>query len=497
MRRYTGILCASLLACLAIGSCADDDYTELDKGSTELAIQANASDLTLQEISHNENALELSWTTGTNFGSGNKIYYTVDIAEAGTSFASPVTVVDSTSQTYSWSVTTEALNSFLTEHFGTQPGLRYALEARVRADVTGIGQQQTATTSFNATGYVPVTSTLFINGTATDGQPEAMQRDDTGQFSATCRLKAGTFTLTTTENTSYPAYVLSDEGTLVLQEQAGQNAGKPIEVKADHYYNLKANLLTGELQMDETSGVTPAYEQIYLVGDATGWSFEPMWKDALDPFLFRTGRVFLSNGSTKSEFKFATANNSWENMYKAGRDAAPYTDTQVQFVKGFDPDPKWTLTEGEMDRAYKICLDIRAGKERMLMKPFTPYPGIWLVGSAAPGGWSLDAAAPMTASTADPYVMTWSGKLNVGELKFSCDLKSDWNGAWFMPSAEAGKPTGQEEHVLFIDKSGEDFKGQYPDTNIAGVDYKWNITEAGNYTITLNQLTETITIQKR
>ena len=58
-------------------------------------------------------------------------------------------------------------------------------------------------------------------------------------------------------------------------------------------------------------------------------------------------------------------------------------------------------------------------------------------------------------------------------------------------------PTGAEEHALFINKSDENLKGQYLDRNIGDVDQKWKINSSGTYTITINQLTETITIAKQ
>lgn len=49
-------------------------------------------------------------------------------------------------------------------------------------------------------------------------------------------------------------------------------------------------------------------------------------------------------------------------MYKAKNADAAYTDTEMVFVKGFDPDNKWVLKDAECGKAYKICVDIRAGK---------------------------------------------------------------------------------------------------------------------------------------
>lgn len=51
--------------------------------------------------------------------------------------------------------------------------------------------------------------------------------------------------------------------------------------------------------------------------------------------------------------------------------------------------------------------------------------------------------------------------------------------------------------MLFIDKSSDACKEQYLDVTVGGIDNKWKLTEAGTYTITLNQLEETVSIVKQ
>jgi hypothetical protein len=66
-----------------------------------------------------------------------------------------------------------------------------------------------------------------------------------------------------------------------------------------------------------------------------------------------------------------------------------------------------------------------------------------------------------------------------------------------MNSAGNGvEPTGQIEQGLFINKSDDYLKAQYLETNIGDIDNKWRIMSAGSYTITINQLEETVSIVK-
>ena len=120
------------------------------------------------------------------------------------------------------------------------------------------------------------------------------------------------------------------------------------------------------------------------------------------------------------------------------------------------------------------------------------FEAIWLIGDASPAsnGWSLDDAetndaVKMKPSSDNPYLFSWTGSLKNGELKFSCDLQRDWNGIWYMPETNGKTFTETSgETILLIDKS-------LPENS--SIDNKWKVT-AGDYTITVNQLTSTMTV---
>lgn len=500
MKKYILPLVGLLLGVTLFTACIDDDYTTLNKGNDELTLTANTSELTLAEQNYSSDALTLSWSTGTNYGTGNKISYKLEIAKEGTNFANAYVAMESSVQEYSWSKTVEELNTILRESFGAKGEETLSLEARITATVAGINEPQVSTTSFKVTSYEPLTSTLYLIGDATPNgwsadDATAMTQSGKGIFTWTGKLKVGSFKFITTLGSFLPSYNKGTDGNLVLRTSDEQADGQ-FSIEEEHYYNLKVNLFTGKLTLVKTDNTEtgPAYDQLYFVGNPTGWSFVAMRPDPLDPFLFRYGRLFATGEG--GEFKFGTSDGSWENMYKATVANASYTDTNVELVKGFDPDNKWFLKDEECGKAYKICVDIRSGKERMMMNVFTPYEMVYLVGDATPNGWTIGDSTPMVA-TDSPYIFTWQGTLNAGELKFTCDKQSDWNGAWFMAVKDGNAPTGESEPMLFIDKSSDAFAAQYLDVSVGGVDNKWKIASAGTYKITLNQLEETISIVKQ
>lgn len=481
---------------LGAAGCADNDYTELNTGMDELTLTANSSELILKEANHNLQAISFTWTTGNNYGSGNAIGYTLELSEAGRDFTNPYIAVSNQRQVYSWNPTVEDLNSILCDHFGVRPGDNINLEARLTANVAGMEETQISEATFTATTYKPVTSTLYLIGEATPNGWSAdnateMQRTDNGCFTWTGNLTEGDFKFITTPGSFLPSYNNNGNGGLVYRE-SDEEADKCFHIDEAHCYQINVNLLDLSISISKTEGITPAYDNIFFVGNETDWAFRQMSRDPLDPFLFRLG-VFFEKGG---EFKFGTADGSWENMYKAATPNAPYTDTAVEFVKGFDPDNKWVLTEAETNYAYKICLDIRTGAERMMMRLFTPYTAMYLVGDATPSGWDIANATPMVQDISNPNIFTWSGHLNAGEMKLSADKKDDWNGAWFMATSENETATGTTQKVLFIDKSDNTCQMQYKDISIGGVDLKWKITEPGDYTITFNQLLEEIVIAR-
>lgn len=494
MKKHIYQILPALLLGLLFTACADNDYAQLDKGSNELAMTIDQSAEVLNELNHAAEAVTINWSTGHNFRTGNRITYLLEMTAGEKTYAA----IDHQTQVYQWSANQEQLNDILLNQLGIRAGQQTTVNARLTAIVEGMDERQTATASFSATPYAPVTTTLYLVGDATPNGWSAdnateMKRTDNGIFTWQGNLKAGELKFLTTPGQWLPSYNNDGNGGLVLRTSDEEPDVKFI-ITEDHFYQVEVNLLTLQLTLTQMEGEVPAYDNLYFVGDATGWSFVKMNKDPLDAFLFRYARHFTT--AEKGEFKFGTSEGSWENMYKATSAGAPYTQTSMELIAGYDPDNKWYLQESETDKAYKICVDIRSGKERMMMHEFTPYEMIYLVGDAAPCGWDITGATPMTA-TDNPYVFTWTGSLATGELKFTCDRQSDWNGAWFMNSkGNDVAPTGEVEQMLFIDKSDAGFKAQYLDVNVGDIDQKWQIQSAGTYTITLNQLEETITIVK-
>lgn len=496
MKKYLYILMA-MVAMVATG--CREKLTELDKGSTPLAIHPDKDRVVLDQTEYNSDGLRLQWTTGTNEGTGHRIYYRLEVKPAGLSWEEALVLIDDAEQVYEYVWKVDDVNTMILDSFGLPFEQEASLTARVSAYGEGF-KEQVAECDFVVLPYKPITRTLYLSGKAVCGSWKPadaveMEMREIGYFKKTLVLQKGEFKLLCSNESQYPSYMPGEtEEDVVLRESSAQ-PNRLWKITEDHLYEISVNLITLKITIKQVTAERPEFDNLYLIGNETGWNFWEMQVDPLDPFLFRIGHYWTLG----KDFKFGTASGAWENNYKATSADAPYTQESMVFIKGYDPDNKWYLKPSELDKMYKICVDIHTGQERMIMREFTPFTEMYLVGDAAPGGWNLDDAEPMTA--VDDTLFTWTGNLKVGELKFSCDKQSDWNGAWFMPVKSSSVPTGEKEAILFVDKHEDSITryqyAQSADVVVSDIDIKWSITEAGKYTITLDQLHECVTIVKQ
>ncbi len=91
MKIYRLLFLLSLWVTLFVG-CADDNYMELDKGSSPLEITASSAEIELDAANPTSEALKLSWTTGSNQGTNAGISYTFQMDLQGDNFVGGVSI---------------------------------------------------------------------------------------------------------------------------------------------------------------------------------------------------------------------------------------------------------------------------------------------------------------------------------------------------------------------------------------------------------------------
>ncbi len=468
-------------ALLILTACKRENYAVLNKGNTPLVISASKSTLVLKEKEGNNEAVIFNWTSGSNQGTNAAIIYKLQLAKQGTNFANPVTETLA-KVTYTRKFNVKELNDSLLNHFNAVPGQIFTLEARVIATTqeSSVSPETSPVISIKITPYQPVSSTLYLLGDATPNGYDNNKAialtavpNNPGAFKWTGLLIAGNFKFITTLGQWLPSYNKgANPSTLILRTDFGQT-DLQWQITTAGIYTAEVDIIN--LTITITQSTAPPYSRLWIVGSATpnGWNINSpneMSVDSSNLFVFNYNDV-LSAG----EFKFPTSTGNWgTDFYMPLVNYQALSLTDVQLVKGGSPDNKWQITTAG---AYKIKLDLLNMK--IYIKPFTSYTKLWLVGDATPAGWNIDNPTEMTINPSNPYEFTWTGAMTAGEFKIPT-AKGNWGGDFFMP---------------LIDQQG--INSRLAKFVTAGnPDHKWRITTAGNYSITFNQLKETINIVK-
>ncbi len=470
-----------IAAVLLFAACKKENYAELNKGNTPLAVTASKTSLILKEKEKANDALELNWTTGSNQGSDAAISYTIQLAKQGTSFTNPISE-NMGKVSYSRKFTVKALNDSLLNHFNATPGAEFNLEARVIAtsNNSNVNPETSPVIQIKITPYKAVSTTLYLIGDATPNgwnaglaTPLTAVANNPGTFRWTGQLTPGNFKFITTLGQFLPSYNKgANASTLVLRSDFSQPDNQ-WQITGNGIYTVEVDIIN--LTITITQSTTPPYNRLWIVGDATpnGWNIgspNEMQVDSSNLFVFNYNEI-LNSG----EFKIPTTTGNWgTDFYMPTTNHPLLTSTAVQLTPGGSPDNKWQITTAG---AYKIRLDLL--NLTINIKQFTPYTQLWLVGDATPAGWNIGSPTPMTAVAGDPYSFTWTGPMTIGEFKIPTTT-GNWGCDYFMPLVDQ---QGITSHLAKFVTAGNP-------------DHKWRITVAGNYKITFNQLKETIDIVK-
>lgn len=476
----TCLICFVLLA-----GCRKENYAELNKGNTPLALSVSANTIVLQEQNRDNDALVLNWTSGSNKGTNAAIRYVLQLAKQGTSFANPI-AEDMGPAVYNRKFAVSALNDSLRNHFKATPGTVFSLEARIVAQTQaeGVSAETSPVAVIKVTPYQPVSATLYLIGDAapngwnnTNATALKAVATEPGGFTWTGQLNVGDFKFLTTLGQWVPSYNKSVAAADSLFYRADfSQADDKFHISTMGVYTLKVNLLSMKITIIQpTQPTAPPYSRLWIVGDATpnGWNIgnpNEMRVDSGNMFVF-TYNELLNAG----EFKIPAATGNWGcDYYMPLANHPAITATGVQLVPGGSPDNKWQITTAG---AYKIKLDLLNTK--ISIQPFTPYKQLWLVGDATPVGWNISSPAPMTPDPTNPYIFTWEGAMTAGEFKIPTTT-GNWGCDYFMPMVN---------HQSLSSNLAKFIPSGNPDN-------KWQVTVPGNYKITLDQLRETILIQK-
>lgn len=229
---------------------------------------------------------------------------------------------------------------------------------------------------------------------------------------------------------------------------------------------------------------SPAFAaHLWLIGPGVaaipdGWSIgdAPSFESVEGNDLLFKGTVYLYGNS---EFKFLTVADWGNDELGAAPDATFDAEGNIALAMGKE-DQGYNKIQVAEDANYDITVDAENNTAKIVKSAYQEtavnFPTLYLIGDATAGGWELSLGTPAPQVEGTPYIFSVTTDLNVGELKavnaLSCGF--DAGNTFFRDPVDDTKMVlGSEE------------------------DNKWNITEAGTYTVTMNIVDMSISIVRQ
>ena len=501
MKKFLFILAAA--AAMTI-SCKKDNPQGQDGkdtpagGNTPIELKASSTTPAMDTDNQNNEVLTLTWNATTNMGTGARVSYSVLIDKKGGSFEAPYEIAlgpNVTEQVF----TAGELNKIIKEDFDVANGESVEFDFLVLATIASTEVDDVLSNKVTITlkAFEPKPTDLYMIGSATAAGWDLANaiamtpiEGEDGGFSWSGELFGGELKFLVTRDGWVPSYGRLDDTHLYLRDHLWNDpdTGERVDdeslphvdtpdekfvIAEQGNYKIELNIEKLTITITKTGG--PKYFSMYIFGGGV---------EGAPIKMYRSGYAF---------FTFLKSNNAWvhftadvnnnKDFYYAVEEEQSLDNNKVSQSTWHE----WHLPEG----LYHVSLYAKEGKEAAYFVPFTPYEQLYLIGSACDAGWDIANALPMTKASAT--TQTWTGTLKAGELKFTCDKSTDWFGAWYLASEANKAPAGEEEPLIFIDKAR-------PETATMGIkelDQKWNITEEGQYEITLMQDKETVIIKKK
>lgn len=219
---------------------------------------------------------------------------------------------------------------------------------------------------------------------------------------------------------------------------------------------------------------------LWIIGDGTpyGWSL-----DAATALLSTTENESLYTGTiylkADADFKLMTTTD-WGGLEYGAAPDATLTDGKIALAKGQNDEGYGKIKVPE-NANYYITVNTETLEATIVKSEYQESQmglcSLFLVGDATAGGWSIDNGTPLFQEKATPYVYSADIALSAGSFKIATVIK--------------GAGTWDSKYFYFRDpeNAGKIILNNSEDT-------QWSITEAATYTVTVNTIQETISIEK-
>ena len=468
----------SLLALVGMTGCEEDIV--LDKGESPLEVKLSSDTVWCDQRTDAQEALQITWTSGTNQGTGAAISYFFEMVLKGNDFQSGIKYDIGKTDSRVISFTHKELTDTLLHYFPTIPLEQYSeFEMRVTATVAAasVPTQVSPVKSVKIAPYKWRVLNLYIIGDATpngwDNQLATIMSsdyDNIAHFTWQGMLNKGEIKFNAQLGDWYPCYVRDNDDPTKMhyrEKEEDYPDNKWIIEEAGNYF-IDVNLDELTVSFTNLDGEVP-FTELYLVGEAAPTAIK-LEQSSDDSFIF-TYNGALSAGTLL--ISTTTATSGCAGYQPLDNNGLGSTGILLLSDLGTASN-QWNIPAANK---YSVKLDLR--NNRLEIGDYVGYEHIWIMGSAAPGGWSWDDITEMQRDATNPNVFRYEGYLSKGELKFPLEIDHSFGGD-FILAPQANCP---------ISENGTYVNGNQPDN-------KWIISEAGNYRITIDVENETISFVK-
>ena len=366
MKTTKYILCFLSFALCALTAC--EQPVDDPKRDEALILTSSADTVICKQQLAGQAALQLTWTAGTNNGTGSAIAYTIDIDKAGNAFASGLQLLIGRTMDRTIVFSHDMLADTLKQAFADiQEEQFYTFEMRVRAKVVKTGDEQVSPVIKLVVKLKTPVPELYLIGDATPNgwsleraTSMLIDYDDPGHYTWSGPMYQGEFKLLTSTESWLPCYVSDETDPKVMHYRENEEDYPDFKWQIPYSGNYTIEVDTRSLNMVIISHSEPpveeTYSHIYRIGDATpgGWSW-----DAITELSHPQVDVFTYEGPLNAgQIKFPTEiKHDWsgEMIYAPTPDCAPAENGSYDIHTG-DPDNKWLIPSAGN---WSITIDIK------------------------------------------------------------------------------------------------------------------------------------------
>lgn len=266
--------------------------------------------------------------------------------------------------------------------------------------------------------------------------------------------------------------------------KASSGADNAFQVSETAVYTIVVNTNTMKMtctKEGDLPGDTPDLTQLYIVGDATTAGWDP---DAALEMTASGNGVFtwIGNLTVDGELKFLNHKGSWSKTINP-------VSNEIYFENGTEYDLAFRPAEDSPDDfkfkviatgMYIVTVNLNTMKA-VFNASMPDLTQLYMVGSATTAGWDNAAALPMTMG--EEGLFTWTGDLTAdGEFKF-LNQQGNWS--------KTINPVDADTYFV----EGTEYSLGYRPLEASPNDYKFKVTTAGSYTVSVNLNTMKAMIQ--